>query len=380
MKKIRIVIQNLKFGGAEKTLIDFLKNYDRNSYSVELVLHTKEGQLLDEVPEDVSIRNIVPLEKGFFSKVARSSFFKALKYFPLLAKMIIQRRLGRADLTVAYLEGIATEISSVLDGPKIAWVHTDLSSNPWTDIFFRNMDAQKKAYEQFQKIIFVSRGGEVSFKRRFGSDFLWPTAILPNPIDTERIRKQANILNSEFTEWKEKTKGTIRLITVGRMDPIKRVDLLIKGFLQARKNDFLLSLTIIGDGRELNNLKSQFGQTEGLYFLGFQKNPTPYVKNSQMFISTSLVESYPTSIIESLILGTPVIATENVGSKEILNGLSDVMIPSKVTEADLAMKITESLKSLSQRQQAIEPLVKRFELEQVLHKYYEVFDEAMKDG
>lgn len=76
-------MQNLKICGAEKVLCTFLQNFDREKYCVNLVLHTKEGELLDAVPKDVKVVGLVPQDNGsLINRVFRSLFFKLLLYFP----------------------------------------------------------------------------------------------------------------------------------------------------------------------------------------------------------------------------------------------------------------------------------------------------------
>ena len=57
-------------------------------------------------------------------------------------------------------------------------------------------------------------------------------------------------------------------------------------------------------------------------FLGYQANPYPYIKVSDIFVLTSDTEGYPTVVCEALCLGKPVISTNITGSDELLaNGI-----------------------------------------------------------
>jgi glycosyltransferase involved in cell wall biosynthesis len=50
---------------------------------------------------------------------------------------------------------------------------------------------------------------------------------------------------------------------------------------------------------------------------GFHKNPYPFIKYSDAFVSVSIVESYPLVIAEALCLGKAIMATKVTGSKEM---------------------------------------------------------------
>ena len=54
-KKVLFMMPALPGGGAEKVLIDILKNFDYASYEVTLFLEYKEGVYLNDVPEEVRI-------------------------------------------------------------------------------------------------------------------------------------------------------------------------------------------------------------------------------------------------------------------------------------------------------------------------------------
>ena len=56
-----------------------------------------------------------------------------------------------------------------------------------------------------------------------------------------------------------------------------------------------------------------------MLFLGFEENPYPYLKKSDLFVSTSLSEGLPYVICEAFVLGIPVVATETAGAIELLD-------------------------------------------------------------
>ncbi|WP_252902711.1 glycosyltransferase [Paucilactobacillus hokkaidonensis] len=278
-KKMIIVMQNLKFGGAEKILITFLNRFDREKYTVNLILHTKEGELINEVPPDVSIKGIVPVDNGkLINKIKRSIFFKLSKYFPIILKICLNVYLGSADINIAYMEGITTKIVSFLKGPKVAWVHTDLENNSWTDVFFKNLDDQKNTYEKFKKIVFVSEGGKTAFNNKFKNTAQDRQVVIHNPIDNVQIEKKAKIVDNDFNKWAKKTENTVRLISVGRTDPVKRYGLLIKAVTKMIDRNESVTLTIIGDGQDTHKLIDLATGYNCFYFVGFKENPLPYVK------------------------------------------------------------------------------------------------------
>ncbi|NWN92710.1 glycosyltransferase [Marinobacter adhaerens] len=109
------------------------------------------------------------------------------------------------------------------------------------------------------------------------------------------------------------------IMAAGRPDRTKRFDILLKAYAKTRKQ---YPLVIFGDGKLLINLKklsNNLGISRHVVFAGFCADILPAFRNAKLYISSSDVEGLPTVIVESLIAGTPVVATDAGGSYELLN-------------------------------------------------------------
>lgn len=117
-------------------------------------------------------------------------------------------------------------------------------------------------------------------------------------------------------------------IVVTRLVERKNVALAIKALSQAKKQT---SLLIVGDGSEMPNLKAlvnRLGMKDQVLFIGWRDNPYPLIKKAKAFLFSSNNEGFGITIVESLYLGTPVIATDAPsGPKEILGDkYSDMLV------------------------------------------------------
>jgi len=140
-----------------------------------------------------------------------------------------------------------------------------------------------------------------------------------NPFNFELINQkameQANIPSSNY------------IISVARFQNRKRYDVLIKAYVISNLD---LKLVLMGgvytkaDRNELeyiHKLVDDYGISDRVIFVGFNKNPYPWIKNASLFVLSSDSEGLPTVIIEALILGTPVVSTNcPTGPSEILTG------------------------------------------------------------
>ncbi|WP_417500437.1 glycosyltransferase [Methylophaga sp.] len=133
------------------------------------------------------------------------------------------------------------------------------------------------------------------------------------------------------------------ILAAGRPDRTKRFDVLLKAYAKTQRSHDLL---IFGDGRKLNDLKQLaklLGIEQQVIFKGFSCDILPYFKQASAYILSSDVEGLPTVVVESLALGTPVVATDVGGIRELLNGdLSQWIVPKGDVDA-LAQKIDQLL-------------------------------------
>lgn len=103
-------------------------------------------------------------------------------------------------------------------------------------------------------------------------------------------------------------------IAWSRLYPYKRIDLAIKSCLRIKKH-----LIIIGTGPEENQLKTIANNSEYIHFLGWLPDNElyNYVKYAKALIFSG-IEDFGLVMVESILLGTPVIAYKKGGSTDIV--------------------------------------------------------------
>ena len=144
------------------------------------------------------------------------------------------------------------------------------------------------------------------------------------------------------------------LITVGRLDTYKNVQLLVKAFAKTNQKDW--SLWIIGrDAGEQKNIEQDIETldiTKQVRFFGNQTNVFSYLSKASIFAMTSRVEGYPNALLEAMAMGLPAVSTNcDFGPSEIIEeGKSGFIVPLD-DEKTFAEKLLLLMQSESLRQE-----------------------------
>lgn len=118
------------------------------------------------------------------------------------------------------------------------------------------------------------------------------------------------------------------LLYCGRMDGNKAPDRALEAFAMAKTTGNMQLVYIGSDESKMMETvmlrAEELGIGERVHYLGRKSNPYPYMKHAVALISSSYSEGLPGVMIESLILGTPVVTTNSSkGIWEIFSSIDD---------------------------------------------------------
>lgn len=319
MKKIIFLIPNLNGGGAEKILLDTVKNLDKKKYSIEIKCIFNKGLLIGDIPDDVEYSYIFDWfkEENLFTKILLSLILRILKIIPadILYLLFIKKQY---DLEIAFLEGISTKIisGSYNVSKKIAWVHIDPLKLHYSKKAYINTNSEKRAYQSFDKICCVSSDVKKSL------DYLYDTCsksiVQLNVLNDQQVKRDSL---KEIEEFRFEN-NNFNIISVGRLMPQKNFQMLLKVVNDLIKENFKINLYILGEGFEREKLEKYIDENnlkDNIKLLGFISNPYPYINKSDLFICSSITEGFSTVVSESIVLGVPVLTTDCAGMRDILN-------------------------------------------------------------
>lgn len=342
MKKILFIINSLRVGGAEKILVNLLNEIDYEKYDVSLIYFVKGGGFLNDVPSSVHCKCIIGMGSRF-----NNLFRKLLDCFGLLDmyfKWCMRQSVDKYDTIVSYLEGFPTRMHSyVLDKAirNISFVHTDLATFRDSAAQFSQKYSQEMAYSKMDEIVFVSKQSMESFNRIF------PNIDVRQSVLSNFIEKR-KIISQSLEKRIEKRGFTV--VTVGRLAPVKGVDIIPLVAKYLKDKGLPIYFIIVGNGSEYDNIRQliqENGVGDIINMVGFQKNPYPYILASDIYLNTSHTEGMPLSLCEAMTLGKPVIATNTSGAIELLDNEHGLLVDrtvEQIGEAIIKLYCNESIR------------------------------------
>ena len=319
MKKILFFIESLVGGGAEKSLTELVESLDKSKYDITVITGTDGEFFTERISRVCSYRCFAKKSepdskvKGFINKLIFK--FAASAPVKLVYRVMIG---GEYDVEIAYCEGWATKLianSSSKKSRKIAFVHTDMQKNHWTQSVFKSLDEETVCYKKFDVISCVSGTAAKAFKETFGI--------------TENVFVNYNPVRGDLIAEKAKEPADLaiidypRMVTAGSLTAVKGFDRLLSVANRLKTDKYKFELLILGEGEEEQELKKYVEDnnlSDCVKLIGFQANPYKYIAASDFFVCSSYAEGFSTIATECVILGKPVITTDCAGMAELFGG------------------------------------------------------------
>ena len=330
-KQLLFVMESLRMGGAEKSLLALLTELDYSRFDVSLFLFYHDGELMRDLPNGVTL---LPEDRHFhiFSANRKAAPFNYLRqgdvrrawYSICYLFGCIWQRVTRkplyigwnhvrnlfdeqtltADIAIAYMERKSMYyVAECVEAPrKIGFIHNNYDIYPYDD----RLDARFFPY--FQTIAAVSEHCRQVLARRFPalSDRF---VVVKNLIPAATIQSMAE----QPLLQHYKTPNELTVVTVGRLVKQKGYDRAIRICKLLADQNVSLKWYAIGDGPEKKELEKQvhrLGLQATFILSGAFANPYPWMQFADVYVQPSRFEGCSTTVAEAKVLSKKIVCSD----------------------------------------------------------------------
>lgn len=355
MAKLLIVNNNLHIGGVQKALVNLLWNI-RDRYEITLLLFSRSGELLEELPPD--IRVICPSGAWRYLGMTRDdvhslrdrigrAFFAAItrvfgRKYAVSLMSLGQRKYAGYDAAISYLHNSGDKVfyggcndfvlKHVRANRKITFLHCDYLHCG------ADTPDNGRQYAKFDTIAACSQGCADAF-------------LKAHPVLKEKVCVVRNC--HRFDQIREAAQadpqtlkaGKVNIVTVARLGKEKGVERALRVIAQLGPLRERMHYYVIGDGVQrklLQQIIREENISEIVTLCGQKQNPYGYIKAADLLLIPSYSEAAPLVIGEAASLGTPVLSTETSSAREMIEETGYGWV-CKNTESDMRGALWEMI-------------------------------------
>lgn len=303
--RITTVIGGLTGGGAERVCVNLANAWVARGKHVTILTvsrnSTAAAYSIDSRVERCSLAGCANSDEPDFMStapilqgLARAGCPEMAEQVPLIARLRHAILASGPDVVVAHIDMTNLRVLAAMHEtgiPVVACEHTDprqVSIGEW-------QNAREALYRRARAVVAPHSTIAEWFKLRGAAALAIPNPLYPP--DQARVERNGD---------------RHRIVTLARLSPEKRIDLLVRAFAAIASNFPKWDLEIYGVGplhAELARLVDEVAPGR-VYLRGFTTDPYSVLKGADLFASVSSVEGFGNAIWESLACGIPVVAID----------------------------------------------------------------------
>lgn len=302
--RIAFVLSSLKFGGGERVVLSLASALQAEGYAIDILLMSCEGEYLAEAQARY---NVVDLRCDRTWKL------------PLRLVAYLRRERPSAIISSFWKLNVCACIARcVCPWVKLAvWEHSPPSNSRNSPAWLYAISAST-LYRAATAVVAVSSGVAADVCR-----ITWGLR--------RRVRTIWNPIPQPVGLPPPHTRGR-KIVWVGRLQHPKNPGLMLEAFAMLPGAEGYM-LEYVGDGPlrvELQARASTLGLQGRITFVGFQKDPYPFIANADLLVLSSDREGFGNVLVEALQVGLRVVSTDcGQGVHDILEGRYGTIVPAK---------------------------------------------------
>ncbi|MBA7597473.1 D-inositol-3-phosphate glycosyltransferase [subsurface metagenome] len=356
--KILQLITSLNIGGTEHYLLSLVQRLNKRKYEVRVGYLKERGPLAEAIErEGISLYPLsCPWRLFLFLRKERIQLLHTYLY----RANIMGRIIGR----IAGVPVIISSQRSTDDWRR--WHHS--VADRWTARFANKIIANSEVVRKR----LIHREGISEEK----------ITVIYSGIDLNKFRVNIRVKREALGI---KPRSTV-MGTVARLHPAKGLTYLLKTLKQVKDTIPEATLLIMGDGpikKKLEEETVSLGLKERVIFTGFRQDIPQLLSLLDVFVLPSLWEGLPSSLLEALAMGKPVVATDVGGVREIIQDrVHGLLVPPRDPGA-LAQAILWMLKNKKEAQEMAkrgkERVEKYFTVDRMIEETEKLYDELIQE-
>ena len=333
------------FGGGEVAAYNFTKLLCAHGYDVSVAtMQERDAEPIwgKIMPEGYKLYRLkLPRTHTFYSRNKISAWKKIIwhfqDYFDNRNKKIFEKLLQDIKPThidIHNIVGIGFNVLPIINKHdcSVAYFTHDLNIACFKGSMFKGNSNCIRQCIQCKAISYARKSNLSSVK---GIKFISPSKVNLDKLSEyvpviknsqvtviRNVPDALPIYNKKVTDVKS-TNKTMKLIYVGRLDPIKGIGFLLET-LDSLKNNYKFSLKVLGTGPLEDSLRSIYHDENWVEFCGFVDRSVVAleVAKADLFCMPSLwAETYGLVTAQALQVGTPVIGSNIGGTTELVRNL-----------------------------------------------------------
>lgn len=352
MKKILVIVPDMNLGGITTSVINFCNELNkRGNHVCFLNMGEKNKFFENKMEEDVKQIHLIGLASKWqlgMSDFKTANFVKKIKLIPLALLKKLTNKSGKWLDIIFHGYSITEEYDAVVAfrqcAPcyyfalkctnaknKIAFIHGDIN-------YMGNISSWDVYFDKFDKIACVSNAVRDGFQKRYqGIHTKFITVYnmfnIPEILEMSKNNYESFVIDKSYCN----------IVTVSRIEnETKRINIIPRVCKILKDNGCSkFHWYVVGDGPDLEQdmiLSEKLCTNDVLTFCGSMDNPYSMIKQSSFTVLPSKTEAYSMVVLESLILGIPIVVSRYNGVEEAVDdGITGLIVDQSVE--DLSAKV-----------------------------------------
>ena len=359
-RDITVVISSLRSGGAERVLVRLANEFAQRGFEVTLIALVRGNDIRREIREDIAlvdfqsarVIHVVPRLVRHLRAQNPSTVICTQRYInvTLLAAMRLAGARGRVIVREGSLPGYR----------RLSGIKTALTT-PITNYLARELYRYASCIVAVTDSIANDIATTISVSPK-------SISVISNPVSLVEINEKAR--KPATHPWIFPGQQSL-VVGIGRLVKVKNFAMLLHAFAIVRKKHSA-KLIILGEGdqrKSLERLRRILGLDDDVDFPGYVSNPYPYLRHAAVFALSSYREGLPNVLLEALVLGIPVVASDCAsGPKQILaGGKYGALVPID-DHHTMAQKLCENIEGIT-AEKPPESYFSQYSVNQVVDRY-----------